>query len=57
MVEKAIEGFKAEKYLVKTTFTMTKFKVNLAEMQTLQKYKSFEDYQTNQAVDLFDSGD
>jgi len=32
IVGKAIEGYNAEKYLVKTTFTMTKFKVNLAEM-------------------------
>lgn len=44
---KLIEGFKAEKYMLKTQFTMTKFKINLQEVQTLQKYKSFEDYLTN----------
>ena len=41
---KPIEGFKAEKYLLKTQFTMTKFKINVNEIQSLQKYKSYEDY-------------
>lgn len=34
-VEKVIEGYKAEKYLVKTTFSMTKFKINLNEVKKM----------------------
>ena len=39
-----IEGYRAEKYMLKTQFTMTKFKINLQEVSSLQKYKTFDDY-------------
>ena len=44
---KNIEGYRAEKYMLKTQFTMTKFKINLQEVRSLQKYQCFEDYLTN----------
>ena len=44
LVEKIIEGYKAEKYLVKTIFTMTKFKINLNEVKKIQKYENFAQY-------------
>lgn len=31
---------------------MTRFKVNLQEMQSLQKYKSFQEYLLNNTIDL-----
>ena len=32
IIEKSIEGYRAEKHSVKTTFTMTKFKINMNEV-------------------------
>jgi hypothetical protein len=31
-VTKKIEGFEAEKYKLRTTFTMTKYQLNMSEM-------------------------
>jgi hypothetical protein len=31
---------------------MTKFKINIQEMQTLQKFKSFDEYVINQTRDI-----
>lgn len=42
--EKPIEGFPCEKYSVQTTFSMTKFKINMQEMQSLKSFKTFEEY-------------
>lgn len=38
ITEKVIEGYKANKYQVKTTFTMTKFKFNMSDIENMQKY-------------------
>lgn len=35
IIEKTIEGYRAEKYQVKTTFVMTKYKVCMNEVQNL----------------------
>jgi hypothetical protein len=39
-----IEGFRAEKYKMKTTFTMTKYKIDVGEIQTIKKYETFDEY-------------
>jgi hypothetical protein len=44
LVSRMIEGFRAEKYKMKTTFTMTKYKIDVGEIQTIQKYETFDDY-------------
>lgn len=51
-IMKVIEGYKAEKFQVKTMFTMTKFKFNLSEVQTLSKFKTFEDYLLRKSFDF-----
>jgi hypothetical protein len=35
ILNKQIEGFTAEKYNLKTTFTMTKYKINVSEVQNI----------------------
>ena len=42
--QKEIESYMAQKYQVKTTFTMTKLKLNPSEVNSLLKFKSFEEY-------------
>ncbi len=42
--QKDIQGFLAKKYLVKTTFTMTKLKLNVSEDDSISKFETFEEY-------------
>ena len=49
---KTIEGFRAEKHTLKTQFTMTKFRVNLQEVQSLQRFKTFDEYLAKNSFDI-----
>jgi hypothetical protein len=47
VMKRDIEGFRAEKYKMKTTFTMTKYKIDVGEVQNIRKYQKFEEYIKN----------
>ena len=52
IVSKKIEGFKAEKYNLKTQFTMTKYKISKQEVQSIQRNESFEQYLANNVIEI-----
>ena len=49
---KMLEGFKAEKHNLKIQFTMTKFRINTQEVQSLQRFKTYEDYLAKNSFDI-----
>jgi|LauGreDrversion4_2_1035121.scaffolds.fasta_scaffold117453_1 hypothetical protein len=36
VMNRLIEGFRAEKYKMRTTFTMTKYKIDIGELQNIK---------------------
>lgn len=44
VMQRVIEGFIAEKYKMKTTFTMTKYKIDVGQVQSIKQYKDFQEY-------------
>lgn len=38
IISRVIEGFKAEKYSLKTTFTMTKYQIGVSEVQSIRRH-------------------
>lgn len=50
ILSREIEGFKAEKYNLKTTFTMTKYQISIQEVQNIQRHRSFDEYLKANAI-------
>ena len=44
IVSKNIEGYPAEKYRMRTTFTMTKYKISPQDVQMVKGCRSFTEY-------------
>ena len=44
IVSREIEGYYAEKYRMRTTFTMTKYKISQQDVQMVKGCKSFDEY-------------
>ena len=47
-----MEDFTVEKYAVLTTYTMTKFKLNIKNVEKLVNCKSFEEYLKDQKIEI-----
>ncbi len=43
-MHRVIEGFSAEKYKMRTTFTMTKYKIDVGQVQGIKEYRDFMEY-------------
>lgn len=44
VMNRVIEGFNAEKYKMKTRFTMTKYKIDVGQVQSIKQYRDFQEY-------------
>lgn len=44
VMQRVIEGFRAEKYKMRTTFTMTKYQIDVGEVQNIKLYRDFQEY-------------
>ena len=51
-----IEEFNVEKHSVLTIYTMTKFKLNIKNVEKLVNYKTFEEYLKFQKIDIIQQG-